>query len=468
MIKKFMKKASMCILAFMLSLSLIPLKTIHAASIKAADLKTDDVINAGDVFGNLEFLGSFSYSDEDGISLGTDSLNSNLPYIVKSEVGGKTYNRWKVTSVNKSGAAYTISVMGVLTPTATANDLTVTGKKGVKITDQNLSIDFTNLSITAPVGSDVTSWFANMPTGLTAKVISVDNDSVKIQISGTPTAISSEAMQIKIPDSAFGGSEDLTVTANANAKFDISERKATIENIEIKGVIGIAVDKDITITLTNDELAFGNMDISKKPITNLPDGIKLGYGSSTNSQKFKISVYGKPTTIGNGTLELTIPGEWLKSGEDLKVTANSNAKFDIQQIAITEGTGGTYILGEDKGLTFTCNANANALTAVWVNNILVDPENYTVESGSTILTLKASYLDSLHGKEHTLKLQYGADLFIGTTFTIKEKEATNSNQTSSPKTGDSTSISLPLSLLVLSGGVIVLLSKKRKIAIKNR
>lgn len=261
---------------------------------------------------------------------------------------------------------------------ATVDDVTVSGAKDITLAKTTVTIK-TNAKITTAEDSTITSWFTNMPNGLKAVLNFRDDKSdgtdLEIYITGKPTVLKDEAMQIKIPASAFGGSEDLEVTSNANAKFDIGERKASMNDIEIKGVVGEAVDKDVTVTLINDELNVGHMDLSKRPTSNLPDGIKLGYGSSSSNQTFKVSVSGTPTAIGNGTIELTIPGEWLKSGKDLKVTANPNAKYDFENVKITAGAGSTHKTGGSDDLTFTCNGSLANLTGIYVDGTLLDPSH---------------------------------------------------------------------------------------------
>lgn len=449
------------------------------------DLQVGDVLKTGDTVDVIPpaVFGKFIYFENPDGSGGVKPVSSPAsPYTVESYYG---HTKWVVSSASNSGigaGSYNVALKPFV-ETATVDDVTVSGAKDVALATATITVN-TNVSISISADADVTSWFTNMPAGLTAKVSTVGTDSVDIQITGTPTAISSEAMQIKIPASAFGGSEDLEVTSNANAKFDIVERKASINAIEIKGVVGEAVDKDITVTLTNDELNVGHMDLSKRPTSNLPNGISLGYGSSSDKYTFKISVYGTPTAIGNGTLELTIPGEWLKSGKALKVTANSNAKYDFAKIKITAGAGSTHKTGINEDLTFTCNGSLANLTGIYVDGALLDPSNYTTKSGSTILTLKAGYLNTLAVGTHTLKFQYKNDMSANTSFEIVKAEdekkppvnnpvdkngtpITDTGKTNSPQTGDTTNIALLMSLLVLSGGAVAFVSKKRKTATKR-
>ena len=172
---------------------------------------------------------------------------------------------------------------------------------------------------------------------------------------------------------------------------------------------------------------------------------------------------------GKGVLEITIPGEFLESGEDLKVTTNSKATYNFAKIGITAGAGSTHKTGGKNDLTFTCNGSLDNLEGIYVDNTLVDPSNYTVKSGSTIMTLKASYLNTLSLGTHSLKFQYKKDMSAETSFKIvkTDEENTTVDKNGSPikTTGkttsshDTTTFALFMSILVLSGVMVI---NKRK------
>ncbi|MEG1470123.1 MAG: X2-like carbohydrate binding domain-containing protein [Anaerovoracaceae bacterium] len=131
---------------------------------------------------------------------------------------------------------------------------------------------------------------------------------------------------------------------------------------------------------------------------------------------------------------------------------------------ITAGNNGTnHQISSDKDMTFTCSGNLENLTGVYVDGKLVAENNYTLKSGSTILTLKSSYLDTLSVGKHILKFQYKDNISAETEFTITAKtDATPTNPSSpntgatptkpnSPTTGDTSNTMLYLGLMVLSG-----------------
>ncbi len=69
------------------------------------------------------------------------------------------------------------------------------------------------------------------------------------------------------------------------------------------------------------------------------------------------------------------------------------------------------------GLRVTANADFAKFRGAAVDGALVNPENYTAESGSTVVTLRPAYLATLAPGQHTLRLIFD-DGAAETTFTV--------------------------------------------------
>lgn len=124
---------------------------------------------------------------------------------------------------------------------------------------------------------------------------------------------------------------------------------------------------------------------------------------------------------------------------------------------ITVGESSVHQIGTGKDLIFTCSGKLEDFIGIYINGELLSENNYTLKSGSTILTLKSSYLDTLSAGKYTLKFQYKDNVTAETTFTITD------NEQDSPETGDTTNTMLYLGLFVLAGSVITFNLKKKKI-----
>ena len=128
---------------------------------------------------------------------------------------------------------------------------------------------------------------------------------------------------------------------------------------------------------------------------------------------------------------------------------------------ITAGANGTWQKGTKDGLSFTSNAAYKHFQKVQVDGKDLDVSNYTVKEGSTIVTLKTSYLETLSVGKHTLAIV--SDTGTATTeFTIK---AAVTDDTQSPQTGDDSNIALWIAVLLAAGTALTgtaVYSRKRK------
>ena len=71
---------------------------------------------------------------------------------------------------------------------------------------------------------------------------------------------------------------------------------------------------------------------------------------------------------------------------------------------IIEGANGKWQKGSEDGLSFTSNAAFADFQKVQVDGNDVDSSNYTVKEGSTVVTLKPSYLETLSVGKHMLAI----------------------------------------------------------------
>ena len=112
----------------------------------------------------------------------------------------------------------------------------------------------------------------------------------------------------------------------------------------------------------------------------------------------------------------------------------------------------------EDNLTFKTSGHLEKLVKVQVDEIELDESDYEIKNGSTILTLKNSFLKTLSEGTHTLKMIY-IDNTIETTFNVDNASSNNqSNNTDTkienPKTGDNVEnyiIMLLLSIFTLAG-----------------
>lgn len=126
---------------------------------------------------------------------------------------------------------------------------------------------------------------------------------------------------------------------------------------------------------------------------------------------------------------------------------------------IVEGDGSSWTEDSDHNITFVVNGLFSKFVGIKVDGKDVDKANYEVKAGSTIITLKASYLDTLAVGEHTITVVY-TDGSTDGTFNVHAKA-------NSPATGDNSNMFLWIALLFISGGAVITLTvvdRKRRSA----
>lgn len=117
---------------------------------------------------------------------------------------------------------------------------------------------------------------------------------------------------------------------------------------------------------------------------------------------------------------------------------------------IVEGDGSSWTEDSDHNITFVVNGLFGKFVGIKVDGKDVDKANYEVKAGSTIITLKASYLDTLAVGEHTITVVY-TDGSTDGAFNVHAKA-------NSPATGDNSNMFLWIALLFISGGAVITLT----------
>ena len=90
------------------------------------------------------------------------------------------------------------------------------------------------------------------------------------------------------------------------------------------------------------------------------------------------------------------------------------------QIPIIEGAGQEVEKGGTNGVIIKVNGDINSFVDVAVDDTVIAEDQYTVTAGSTIITLKPEYIETLTEGTHTVTIHF-SDGFAQTTLKIKEK-----------------------------------------------
>ena len=126
------------------------------------------------------------------------------------------------------------------------------------------------------------------------------------------------------------------------------------------------------------------------------------------------------------------------------------------------GANQEWTKGSKEGLTFKIDTDIKVFKKVLVDGKELKDTDYDIKSGSTILTLKPSFLDTLSAGKHKIRFEFNTGS-VEAYFTVKDKE--NSSQTESANTGVQNKYGLWIVLLLVAAGGLAgfgILSKRRK------
>ena len=247
------------------------------------------------------------------INPSTTSLSS--PYEYSSTVNfnnfpaGNYYVAEKLNGAWYPSEKFTVDYTAASTPSATVNDVSITGTTGTEITAAEVKITLANDKFKAiTADSDVSSWFTNRPAGLDAKIKTAVNDNdttATIKISGNPSVASSDALVIKIPAASLASGSDLDVTSNPSAVFAIT---APTYSVNITAGTGMALTSG-TANQTDVTGAMAEVVYTANTDYYFPDTYSVASVNDvvvTRLDSTKIKVSGTPTanttiTLANAT-----------------------------------------------------------------------------------------------------------------------------------------------------------------------
>ena len=172
-----------------------------------------------------------------------------------------------------------------------------------------------------------------------------------------------------------------------------------------------------------------------------------------------------PTPAPNPTPEATTPTPDPAPATSTPATSTTTAPASSAAAApaqvtydILDGAGSSWTQNTDGSLAIRGSGEISKFREVKVDGVTVDPINYTVTEGSTIITFKPEYLKSLSAGNHSFELIW-TDGTAATNFTVAE----NTDQSAkSPKTGEDFSMALCTVLLMVSCAGLAGIFAKRK------
>ena len=359
----------------------------------------------------------------------------------------------------------------------------LTGVKGETLNDVTLPDRFTWNDATVVLTAGTNKYKATYTPVDTTNYKTITDIDIEVDVKNTFNVITSvpggngTITPSKI-DVIEGSKVKITFTPNTGYMID----KVLVNGIE-KTVTGneieITVDEEKTVEVSYKKIPF---TITVEEVTGAtvnPDGtVTVGYGDDKDFTITANTGYKLVKVLVND-VEKALDGNTLKLKN---ITSNMKIKVVVEKIEykVIEGAEQTYTIKEDTEARFRIDADYSLFNnKVYVDNVLVDSSNYTSKSGSTIITLKKEFVDTLSVGEHTLKVVFNDGGEAETTFTIAKKAENNNNNEnntpskpedkeemkdngSNPKTGDNIMLYVAIASMSIIGLVATTIVAKKK------
>ncbi len=124
----------------------------------------------------------------------------------------------------------------------------------------------------------------------------------------------------------------------------------------------------------------------------------------------------------------------------------------------TGGANGQWVKGSKEGFTVTLDIPFDKFLNVELNGKAIAADSYIAKTGSTIVTLKPEYLQTLPSGKHTLVLVF-SDAYAQTTLTITDSKKSNPNTGAQ---GNTSGIAVWAVALLAAGAVAARLRRAQK------
>lgn len=336
----------------------------------------------------------------------------------------------------------------------------LTGLKGKTLNDVTLPSGFTwnDASTVLTVGTH--TYKATYTPVDTTNYKTINDIDIEVVVKNTFNVITSvDGGNGTITPSKIGVVEgtkvEITFTPNAGYMIDkvlVNTVETTVTGNKIE--LTVNEEKEVKVSYKKIPFTVTVKDVDGATIT--PNGaVAVSYGEDKEFTITANSGYKLVKVLVDGTDKTAdMVGDTLKL---TNITSDINLEVVVEKVVyeVTEGANQKYTITKNNEAKFKINADFRLFDGgkVYVDNELVDPKNYTAESGSTIITLKKEFVDTLSVGEHTLKVLFNDGGEAITTFNVARVTVPTDN----PQTGDNIGfyiISGILSIVGLAGAGI--------------
>lgn len=212
-----------------------------------------------------------------------------------------------------------------------------------------------------------------------------------------------------------------------------------------------------------------------KPLTSFEEGKKYDYriylkvnsssGYRFDKEKTKLKINGEIINFDNpNDVEIdsdTGEAAWFSHVHSITISKSGESQDEPK---IIEGMNSEWIKGSGKGLEFRSDADYLSFIGVEVDGEEVGEDNYSKREGSIIIELKSEYLETLSPGNHTITIKStegnaSTDFIISSSTSLPSLSPSESSEIIKfQKTGDNNDIMVYISIILISLGLIAIMS----------
>ena len=344
----------------------------------------------------------------------------------------------------------------------------LTGLKGQTLNDISLPSRFTWNNASTPLIVGTHTYTATYTPSDTDNYNVINNIEITIvtkDIFNVTTSVTSGEGTINGPfaNVVEGSKKEIIFTPETGFMIDKVKVNGT-ETTVTDNKLTLTVDENKNIEVSYKKIPFTITVVDTEGATITPNGaVAVNYGEDKEFTIYANYGYNFIKVLVNDidkTDEMV--GDILTLNN---ITANMEIKVVVEKIVydVIEGSDQTYTITKDTEAKFRIDAEYGLFLQggkVYVDGELVEEDNYTSEEGSTIITLKQGFVDTLSAGEHTLKVVFADGGVATTNFTVVKPTLTVDN----PNTGDNIVLYIAagiLSVLGLLGASVFAIRRKQ-------
>ena len=435
-----------------------------AFTIKKAQLEKVTLVENTFEYTGDEIVSDGSNFDSTKMNVSGDIKATNVGnYSITVSLKDKTNYEWKDNTTTDLVLSWSI--------TQATPDYTVptglTGVKGGTLNDVTLPDRFTWNDATVVLTAGTHTYKATYTPVDTTNYKTITDIDIEVNVKDTFNVITSvDGGNGTITPSKIGAVEgtkvEITFTPNTGYMIDkvlVNTVETTVTGNKIE--LTVNEEKEVVVSYKKIPFTVTVKDVDGATIT--PNGaVAVSYGEDKEFTITANSGYKLVKVLVDGTDKTAdMVGDTLKL---TNITSNINLEVVVEKIVyeVTDGANQEYIITKDSEAKFKINADFRMFDGgkVYVDDELVDPNNYTAESGSTIITLKKEYVDKLSIGKHTLKVVFSDGGQATTIFNVAKTTVPVEN----PNTLDNVMIYIVSGILSIIGitGAITFYKRKQK------